>query len=236
METTSVLGFEDPVSSWLHLLGAVVFLVPAARLLHKGRGHKGRMFSLLVFVLSVELLLTMSGVYHLLPPGTARQVLRRLDHAAIFVLIAGTFTPGHTILFRGWMRWGVLGFVWVAAITSITVKTVFFKGFPEWLGLGMYLGLGWVGAISGVAAWRQYGFKLIAPMVWGALAYTFGAIFEFLRWPWIWPHVIGPHEMFHVAVLIALGYHWYFIYRFAHGAWDPHLPHSAEAKDDAAGA
>ena len=161
METTAALGFADPVSSWLHLGGAVLFLIPAARLLHKGRGHPGRMFSLLIFVLAVELQLTLSGIYHALPAGDGRLVLQRLDHAAIFVLIAGTFTLGHTILFRGWMRWGVLGFVWAAAITSLTLKTVFFEGFPEWLSLSLYLGLGWAGAFSGLKLGRKYDFRLV---------------------------------------------------------------------------
>jgi channel protein (hemolysin III family) len=221
VDTIPVLGFADPVSSWLHLCGVLAFAALAPRLIYKGRGHAGRIASLSVFVFSVLLLLSMSGTYHLLGEGTAREVLRRLDHAAIFVLIAGTFTPGHTILFRGFLRWGVLGFVWIAAVTSITLKTVFFEGFPEGLGLAMYLGLGWVGAVSAYFAWRRYGYRMLAPMLWGALAYTFGALLEFARWPVIWPGVIGPHEMFHVAVLAGIGWHWLFIWRFAHGAWDP---------------
>jgi len=224
METTAALGFADPVSSWLHLGGAIAFLIPAARLLYKGRGHPGRLLSLFVFVFAVELQLIMSGIYHGLPSGEERVLLQRLDHAAIFVLIAGSFTPGHTILFRGWMRWGVLGFVWAAAITSLTLKTVFFEGFPEWLSLAMYLGLGWAGAFSGFMLGRKYDFRLVAPVLWGGLAYTIGAVFEFMNVIVIWPGVIGPHELFHIAVLIGVSFHWFFIYRFAHGAWDPKLP------------
>lgn len=222
MGTEPLLGFQDPVSSWLHLGGALAFLLLAPRLLMRGRGSTGRIFSLLIFVFAVELQLCSSGVYHLLADGSdARAVLRRLDHAAIFVLIAGTFTPGHTILFRGWMRWGVLAFVWTAAITSLTLKTVFFRGFPEWLGLVFYLSLGWVGIVSGVAAWRRYGFSVMAPMLWGGVAYTVGAVLEFARWPTLWPGFIEAHELFHVFVLAGIGLHWRFIYRFAHGAWDP---------------
>lgn len=221
MPTHPLLGFQDPVSSWLHLGGALVFLLMAPRLLMKARGSPGRLFSLVIFVLAVELQLVLSGVYHLLEDGSSRAVLRRLDHAAIFILIAGTFTPGHTILFRGWMRWGVLAFVWAVAISSIAVKTIFFRGFPEALGLALYIGLGWVGAVSGTAAWRKYGFKTVAPMLWGGLAYTAGAVLEFVGWPTLWPGVIEPHEAFHVAVLVGISWHWYFMFRFAHGVWDP---------------
>lgn len=222
MRTDALLGFQDPVSSWLHFGGALAFLLLAPRLLYKGRGSPGRLFSLIVFVLAVELQLCMSGTYHLLPDGSAaRAVLQRLDHAAIFFLIAGTFTPGHTILFRGWMRWGILGLVWTAAITSITFKTVFFRDFPEWLGLVLYLSLGWIGAVSGYVIWRRYGWRRVSPMILGGIAYTLGAVLEFLRWPTLWPGVIEPHELFHVFVLAGIGFHWRFIFRFAHGAWNP---------------
>lgn len=229
MRTESLLGFQDPISSWLHLGGALIFLALIPRLLWKGRGSRGRLFSLVVFVLAVELQLCMSGVYHLLPEGSGdRAVLQRLDHAAIFILIAGTFTPGHTILFRGWMRWGILGLVWTGAITSITLKTVFFRGFPEWLGLVLYLSLGWVGAVSGYVVWRRYGWRLVGPLLLGGGAYTIGAVLEFLRWPTLWMGFIGPHELFHLFVLIGIGFHWQFIFRFAHGAWNPHPSRKAE--------
>lgn len=219
---TSLLGFQDPVSSWLHLGGALVFLLLAPRLLHRGRGSAGRVFSLAVFVLAVLTQLSLSGVYHLLPDeSAAREVLRRLDHAAIFVLIAGTFTPGHTILFRGWMRWGILAFVWIVAVTSLTLKTVFFQGFPEWLGLALYLALGWVGALSGALATYQHGFRVVAALLWGGIAYSIGAVLEFARWPILWPGLVEAHELFHVAVLVGIGFHWSCIYRFAHGVWDP---------------
>ena len=92
----SIVGFSDPVSSLTHLAGAVVFAVLSVVLLHRGRGDRGRMLSLCVFALSCVLMLSLSGVYHLLSPGTAgREVLKQLDHAAIFVLIAGSFTPVH---------------------------------------------------------------------------------------------------------------------------------------------
>jgi len=121
------------------------------------------MASLSVFALSSVLLLSLSGVYHLLAPGTAgRQVLQRLDHAAIFVLIAGSFTPVHAILFRGAWRWAMLAGIWAAAITGLVLKTVFFATLPEWLGLLMYLGLGWMGVISALALAGRY--RLVTPV------------------------------------------------------------------------
>jgi channel protein (hemolysin III family) len=217
----SIPGFTDPVSSFTHLIGAAVFLSLGVRLIRRGHqkagddAHAGangwHTTSLAVFAFSCVLLLSVSGVFHLLPRGEGRDVLQILDHAAIFVLIAGTFTPIHAILFKGWMRWGVLGFVWAAAVTGITLKSVFFEGFPEALGIALYVGLGWVGVISMIGIWRAHGFKFGRRMVAAGLAYTVGAGVELLGWPTVWPGVVGPHEIFHVFVLIGVAWHFGFI-------------------------
>jgi channel protein (hemolysin III family) len=166
----------------------------------------------------------MSGVYHLLTPGTAgRAVLLRLDHAAIFVLIAGTFTAVHGIVYHGLGRWGPLLFIWTAAITGITLKTIFFDGVGDLLSLALFLGLGWVGAFSGGVLWYRYGFRFVRPLVWGAIAYTIGGIQEYLGWPILVPGVIGAHELFHVMVLIGAIFHWRFVYQFANGRTPPRI-------------
>ena len=138
-----------------------------------------------------------------------------LDHAAIFILIAGTFTPVHGILFVGLWRWGMLSLIWAAAVTGITLKTIFFSSVSELLGLTFYLGLGWVGLVSTIVLWRRFSFPFIQPLLWGALAYTIGAILGFIREPILIPGVIGSHELFHIAVLIGIGYHWKFVHQIA---------------------
>lgn len=214
----SIAGFSDPVSSLTHLAGAVAFAVLGVVLLRRGRGDRARMISLCLFAFSCVLLLSLSGVYHLLEPDTpGREVLKRLDHAAIFVLIAGSFTPVHVILFRGGWRWGMLAGIWGAALAGLVLKTVFFSTMPEWLGLAMYLGLGWMGVISALQLARRYGLRFIQPLLWGALAYTAGALIEFLRWPMLLAGIVGPHEIFHLAVLAGISCHWAFIFGIAAG-------------------
>jgi len=214
MTVNSILGFADPFSSILHLLAAVVFCVLGFFLVAHGKGSFGRMFSLAVFAFSVVFLLSMSGVFHLLALGsTGRMVLQRLDHAGIFLLIAGSFTPLHSIMFTGFWRWGILAMVWILAITGITLKSIFFDSIPEWLGLGIYLGMGWLGLISGILLSRRLGLSFIKPLVYSGLAYSLGGITEFFSWPILIPGVIGPHEIFHVAVIVGIGIHWYFMYQ-----------------------
>ena len=223
----SIPGFSDPVSSLTHLAGAVVFAILGGFLIARGRGDARRVASLAVFVFSCVLLLSLSGVYHLLTPETAaRGVLMRLDHAAIFVLIAGSFTPVHAILLRErWQRYLLAG-IWLAAIAGLTLKTVYFDATPPWLGLAMYLGLGWLGVISTVALVLRFGARFVLPLVWGALAYTIGAVAEFLGWPVLIAGIVGPHEVFHLAVLAGVSFHWAFIRRIAsgdHGALHPEI-------------
>jgi len=214
MPVHSIPGFADPFSSLIHLLGAVVFCVLGFFLTAHGRGSAGRVVSLGIFVFSVVFLLSMSGVYHLLAVGGGgRMVLRMLDHAGIFLLIAGSFTPVHMIMFTGWLRWGFLGLVWALAITGITLTVVFFDRIPEWLSLCLYLGLGWFGLFSGVWLMRRYGFHFITPLLLSGLAYSLGGIGEYLRRPILIQGVIGPHELFHVAVIAGIALHWRFVYR-----------------------
>lgn len=212
MNATPIPGFSDPFSSISHLVGAFIFLLLGIKLLYRARGHGGRIAAVSVFVFSVVFLLSMSGVFHLLEhESLGRAVLQRLDHAGIFGLIAGTFTPVHCVLFTGFWRWGVLVLIWTLAITGITLKSIFFNELAEWLGLVFYLGLGWLGILSAYLTHRLYGARLIKPLVYGALAYTLGASLEFFRLPIVITGVIGPHELFHIAVLAGIAWHWQFV-------------------------
>jgi channel protein (hemolysin III family) len=213
----SIPGFAEPVSCFTHLVGAGVFLILGILLLRRGRGHRGRVTALGVFAFGCIFLLGISGTYHLLFPGTAREVLRRLDHAAIFTLIASTFTAVHAILFIGPWRWGMILAIWTMAAIGITLKTVFFRSVPEWLSLSLYIGMGWIGLVSGWKLYHRLGAAPLLLLLYGGLAYTAGAILEYLKWPVLMPGVVASHELFHVAVLAGIFFHWRFIYEFADG-------------------
>jgi len=203
----------DPVSTFTHFGGAIIFAIAGFSLL-KQADPRSRRWSLGVFAVSGVLLLLASSAFHALPDGSdARAVAKRLDHAAIFVLIAGTFTPIQHILFKGVLRWGMLAFVWTAAIAGLTLKTVFFNEVPEAVGVSAYLALGWVGLFSVVVICKRWGIRFVSPMVLGGLAYTVGAMCEFTGQPTIITGLLASHEVFHVAVLVGLGCHWMFIRR-----------------------
>jgi channel protein (hemolysin III family) len=209
-------GFYEPFSVLSHLGGAALFLVLGSRLLKRGRGDGLRQAVLGVYTGSCVFLFIMSGVYHMLAADSpARSVMVRIDHSAIFVLIAGTYTPVHGILFRGPARWGPLVVIWAAALCGMGLKCWYFDDWPTWLGLGLYLLLGWLGTISGIAIAQRHGFRFVQTLLWGGIAYSAGAILEFIHWPVIIPGVVHPHELFHLAVVIGALFHWLFIWRIA---------------------
>jgi len=172
-------------------------------------------------VLCTVFLLSMSAVYHLLGPGTGRDVLRRLDIAGVFALIAGTVTPVHTILFKGFSRWAPLLLVWSVAATGITLRSMFPQGLPTGFGTGIFLLMGWGGLISFGLLYKRYGFTFVKPLLWGGVAYSLGAVILILNWPVLIPGVVRAHELWHIAVLAGLGLHWKFVFQFAAGPPEP---------------
>ncbi len=202
----------DPFSTATHLAGAIIAALLAWPTARRGVTRAARI-ALLIFAGSAVTLMLASATFHALPDGAARDLFRRLDHAAIFILIAGTFTPLHTILFRGLLRWGVLAFIWTAAAAGVAVKTVFFDDIPDWLGVTAYVAMGWVGALTMGVLLRRHSVRYVSPLVLGGLAYTAGALCELTNEPTLIAGALGPHEVFHLAVLVGLGSMWLFIWR-----------------------
>jgi channel protein (hemolysin III family) len=142
-----------------------------------------------------------------------RELMIRVDHAAIFFLIAATYTPVHIIEFRGWMRWGVLGTIWAAAIAGMLFKVLYFDSIPEYVGLSLYLAVGWMGLFTAFALHRIVGLRPLLPIIAGALFYTVGALIDFSSIPDPVPGLIRTHEVFHLFVLAGVAAHWIYIRR-----------------------
>jgi channel protein (hemolysin III family) len=217
METNAILGFQDPVDSWTHLLGAVTVGVLLLILFKKegiGRKHP---LPILIFGFSCIFLLSMSGVYHLLPKDTtARYVLRILDHAGIFLLIAGTIIAIHLVLFSGLMKWGVIVIASVIATLGITLGSIFFNELPSYMTHTVFLAFGWLGLVSGIGVWKLKESISIKYLVYGGLAYTIGAIIDWIGFPVLVHGYIGAHQLFHFAVLIGVAFHWIFLSMAVH--------------------
>ena len=151
-----------------------------------------------VYVWACVVLLSLSGVYHMMVRGgTAHRVMGILDHDAIFVLIAGSITPVQGILFRGWLRWGPLVLCWTGAVVGITFKSIFSDELPPGMILPFYLLLGWIGAFAGILLARRHGLRFIRYLLLGGLVYTIGSLMEAMGWLVVVPGVVHPHEIMH---------------------------------------
>ena len=211
------LGCREPFSSISHLLGAGVFAGLAVHLVRRGRGNWLRMTSLTVLAISSVVLLLLSGTYHLFWPGPTREFMLRADVAAVFLLIAGSMTPVHAILFTGLSRWGALALIWIVAIGGIFWRMLYCENSPGPAGIAFFLLFGWGSVITAFVLWRRFGWAYVQPAVLAGLAYTIGAIGLMLHRPILVPGFVGPHELWHLAVLCGLGLHWQFVSQFASG-------------------
>lgn len=215
MRLVHYFGLNDPVSSLSHLSAALGALGGAYFLYKKGRGDALRSTSLLIFSASLLFLFSMSGVYHALPPGPWRSVFRRLDYAGIWIVIAGSATPVHVLLFEGRWRWGLIALFWGAALTCLVLIDVYFSRLPYWSIILAYVGVASIGIVSFARITARYGWKESSLLFLGGIAYSGGALIDYLNGPVVLTGVIGAHELFHLLVIVGAVLHWSFVYNWA---------------------
>lgn len=138
-----------------------------------------------------------SALYHLLPAPRWKGVLRRLDHAAIYVKIAGTYTP-FAVIAAGERAAAILGGVWGAAAVGVALK-VLAPGRFEILTLGLYLALGWAVLVIGMPMLEALGTEALILIVTGGLLYTLGVVFH------LWDSLPYQNAIWHALVLAASG-------------------------------
>jgi hemolysin III len=156
-----------------------------------------------VFATAVATMFGVSALYHRITwQPRARRWMRRLDHAAIYLLIAGTYTPFGVLVLSGVWRWTILPIVWGGAVAAIALKLAWVDA-PGWLSAVLGIALGWVGVIAFPQLWAHSGLAGLVPLLLGGLLYTVGAIVYARRRPDPVPAVFGYHELFHVLVVAA---------------------------------
>jgi hemolysin III len=132
--------------------------------------------------------------------------LTKLDHTAIYLMIAGTYTPISLIALSGWTRAAVFGLVWLSAAVGIVLEWAWYKPSEGWI-TTVYITLGWVALIAFPQLWTSLGVVGFLLIFAGGVSYTVGAVIHEARWPDPLPAVFGYHEIFHVFVLIAVVLH-----------------------------
>ena len=187
---------------YLHAGAAVVAALGGTYLVALSGGDRPRQLSMLVYGAGLTLLFAVSALYHVRTWAPApRAILRRIDHANIFVLIAATYTPLASILLSGWWRAGILAAVWGAALVGVGAAVAGVQ-LRRWARAGLYVGMGWIavaalGPISAALPWPAIGL-----LITGGVLYSAGALLYARQWPDPWPRVFGYHEVFHLLTIV----------------------------------
>jgi hemolysin III len=156
-----------------------------------------------IFAGALATMFGISALYHRVTwKPTARRWMRRLDHAAIYLLIAGTYTPFALLALSGAWRWTILPVVWGGALAAIALKLVWIDG-PKWLSVAIGIALGWAGIVALPELWVHAGPEGVALLLVGGILYTLGALVYAARRPDPVPAVFGYHELFHALVIAA---------------------------------
>lgn len=195
---------REPFNAWSHLIGAVLAIIGAAYLVMKSLPSPVALTAFLIYGLAITLLFASSGIYHAVHGG---KWLQKLDHCAIFVMIAGSYTPVALIGVPGPLGTTMLVLEWTMAAIGL-VATLVFGGGPTWLRLSLYLAMGWLA----VFALRPLSTALTpSGLTWllaGGLLYTVGCVIYASKRPKLWPGKFGSHELWHLFVLAGGGAHY----------------------------
>jgi hemolysin III len=163
---------------------------------------RGRI-TLTIFTLTAVSLFTCSAIYHRVPWGpSAKAIWRRIDHANIPLLIAGTYTPFAIYLLDKSQAVILLSLVWGGALLS-GVFRVFWLGAPRWLYVPIYLALGWAALIYLPDFYRNGGLIVFLLVAFGGILYSLGAIIYAVKWPNFSINWFGFHELFHAMTAAA---------------------------------
>jgi hemolysin III len=186
---------EELASCVTHGLGVLFSVGALAWMLLLAQGEPFRTVSAAVFGLSLVLLYTSSTLYHVVSNHRAKEIFQILDHACIYLLIAGTYTPLTLVALRGPWGWSLFGIVWFFALAGVLVKTCFTGKKDHWLSTALYLFMGWLAVIAINPLLAALPLAGLGWLVAGGVSYTLGVVF------FAWKRLPFNHAIWHLFVL-----------------------------------
>jgi len=200
-------NLREPVNSLTHWGGAILALVGLIALLIVGWSTPAKIISLAIYGASLIFLFSASATYHMVRvKDRALEIFRKIDHAAIYVLIAGTYTPFCVNAFTGFWKWGILSIIWSLAVIGIVVK-IFYIRAPRWLNAGIYIVMGWLSLATAGQMLAHLPAWVLTWLIIGGVTYTLGAVVYMTKIFNFKPGVFGFHEVWHIFVLLAAVFH-----------------------------
>ncbi|NIA14681.1 MAG: hemolysin III family protein [Nitrospiraceae bacterium] len=185
------------IAAALSIAGLSVLVVLASL-----KGDPWRIVSFSIYGATLVCLYSVSTLYHGIPTRRVKDFFRRLDHAAIYLLIAGTYTPFMLVAVRGGMGWTLFGIVWGLAVFGIALKVAFFPRFEK-LSILLYLAMGWVGVVGIKPTLEAITLPGMVLVGLGGLLYTLGVVF------YLWERLPFNHAIWHLFVVGASTCHFF---------------------------
>ena len=200
---------EEIANSVSHGAGLIAALIGLPVLVWNAYDHGvAAIVGAAVFGATVALLYFTSTIYHALPHNRAKQVFRVLDHGAIYLLIAGTYTPFTLGVLRGAWGWTLFVLIWLLAIAGIVLKSVGGMRFPR-LSISLYLAMGWLIIVAAKPLWQAMSAWGLIWLAAGGLAYTAG----------VWFYAVSKrkyaHFVWHLFVIAGTACHFVAVLRYA---------------------
>ncbi|MEJ2592744.1 MAG: hemolysin III family protein [Candidatus Thiodiazotropha sp.] len=190
------------IGALLSIVGLTVLVAYAAL-----NGNAWHITSCSIYGATLIFLYTASTLYHGITQPKAKQVLQRIDHAAIFLLIAGTYTPFTLVNLRGAWGWTLFGLVWGLALLGVVLETLV-KRRIRWLSLTLYLGLGWLVLIAIKPLLATVATGGLVLLLAGGLCYSLGVIF------YVWRRLAYHHAVWHLFVMAGSALHFFSIFYY----------------------
>ena len=206
METSKKLRVREPFSAFSHLVGALLSCVALAALVIWSHGDRLKITSFAIYGTSMIVLYIASSIYHTMHVSpVALERLRRFDQCAIFLLIAGSFTPV-CVKLHDPLGWTILSIVWTIALAGIAIQVAWSK-MPCWLSVVLYFVISSVSVVGIGPIAHVIGMRCVMWLFAGGIIYTSGAVVFATERPRLWPGVFGFHDLWHVFVLAATAAH-----------------------------
>ena len=197
---------EEIVNSLSHGLGALLSVAGLVVLIIFASmyGDNWHIVSFSIYGSTLIVLYASSTLYHSIPRPTVKKVLMKLDHSAIFLLIAGTYTPFVLVSLRGAWGWSLFGIVWALAIAGITLKSITIVRFRK-LSVVIYLFMGWLGLVAIKEIVTAVPLESFTLLLIGGFSYTIGVIF------YAWRKIPFNHGIWHAFVLCGSVLHFFWV-------------------------
>ena len=212
MDRITLGRMQNPVRGFLHGTAAVAATTGLIALLVVNPGGFGLTLSLAVYAGSLIALFTISSLYHSIPWGEKwKRRMRRLDHSAIFLVVAGTFTPFAAVALEGAWRTASLAAVWSAGVVGIVIKLIE-RRVRLTVSVTIQSLMGWAALIPMWQIGRNLGIDTVVLIGVGGIIYTAGMVMFLVGRPRLAPRVFSSHELFHLMVVAASSVHFYAIF------------------------